>query len=106
MEFDKNTPASDEQRRLAESKKLTLEPMHADLSPDDVSDSEIASRHLVEPAIGNTANDTEQNSASIRPAPGPDAPVPTPRRTSLAQLAVIILSIGLVVAAGIVFFTR
>ena len=69
MEFDTHTtPVSDEERRLAENKKLTLEPLHADIAPEPPSDSEIATRHIIEPAISNVANDIEQNEAPIQPS--------------------------------------
>jgi hypothetical protein len=68
MELDTNSPVSDEQRRLAESKKLTLQPMHTDIAPDDLPDTEIAARHVNEPAIANAENDTEQNAAVIQPS--------------------------------------
>jgi hypothetical protein len=70
MEFDNNTPVSDEQRRLAESKQITLQPVHADIQPEDQSDSEIATRHINEPAIANIENDTEQNKEPLRPSDG------------------------------------
>lgn len=70
MEFDNNKPVSDEQRRLAESKKLTLQPIHADVQPEDKSDSEIVTGHLTAPAIANVPNDTEQDTAPIQPSRG------------------------------------
>lgn len=71
MEFEDNTPVSDVDRRLAEAKKLTLQPMHSDIAPDDMPDSVIASRHVNEPAIANIASDTEESTASaIQPSKG------------------------------------
>lgn len=67
MEFEDNKPVSDEDRRLAEAKKLTLQPMHTDITPEDLSDSEIGNRHILEPAITNVSNDTEQMVAQIMP---------------------------------------
>ncbi len=67
MEFEDNTPVSDEDRRLAEAKKLTLQPMHAGITPELLSDNEIATRHIIEPAIINTTNDTEQMAARVMP---------------------------------------
>jgi len=62
MEFEKDTsPVSDEQRRLAETKKLTLEPMHEHIAPDDIADSQIAAQHLAGPALQNAPNDMEQS---------------------------------------------
>lgn len=76
MEFEKDSKpsqgVSDEERRLAESKKLQLTPIHADLAPDDDSDAEIAARHLAAPAIKNAPGDVEQESRRL-----------TPRKTTL-----------------------
>ena len=57
---------------MAESKKLQLNPIHADLAPDDDSDAEIAARHLAAPAIKNAPGDVEQESQRL-----------TPRKTTL-----------------------
>jgi len=70
MEFDDNTPASDEQRRLAESKKITLQPVHTGIQPEDLPDAEIAARHINEPAVANVENDTEQNKPPLQPSSG------------------------------------
>jgi hypothetical protein len=70
MELDTKSPVSDDERRLAESKKLTLEPVHADVGPDDLPDAEIAARHINEPAIANLENDTEQTAAVVQPSKG------------------------------------
>lgn len=68
MEFDKdNAPVNDDQRRLAEAKKLTLEPLHANITPEEASDSEVVARHLAGPAIQNAPNDVEQSSRLIQP---------------------------------------
>lgn len=68
MEFDTTTSVSDEQRRLAEAKKITVQPVHSGLQPDDLPDAEIATRHILEPAIPNVDSDIEQNVAPIRPS--------------------------------------
>jgi hypothetical protein len=67
MEFEDNRPVSDDDRRLAEAKKLTLQPIHLDVVPDDPADSLIAARHLTEPAIGNVLNDTEESTTRVLP---------------------------------------
>lgn len=67
MEFEENKPTSDADRRLAEAKKLTLQPLHGDIAPDDIPDSAIAARHMSEPAIANISNDIEESQAYIQP---------------------------------------
>lgn len=62
MEFDQNTnnTISDEARRKAETKQVTLQPIHGDVSPDDVPASEVAAQHLNAGPIANSPNDTEE----------------------------------------------
>lgn len=67
MEFESNVPTSDEDRRLAEAKKLILQPIHMDVAPDAPQDSVISARHLVEPPIGNMLNDTEESTSRVLP---------------------------------------
>ncbi|MDB5186807.1 MAG: hypothetical protein JWM07_279 [Candidatus Saccharibacteria bacterium] len=67
MEFEKDAPTSDTDRRLAEAKKLTLQPLHADITPDAPQDSEIAARHMIEPPIANATNDTEEYESQVLP---------------------------------------
>jgi hypothetical protein len=97
MEFEDNKPVSDEDRRLAEAKKLTLQPLHTDVIPESVSDSEIASRHLLEPAIGNAAVDTEGMSTLIMPTKSLDA-IRTSAKPQARRLMAGIIT-------GIVIFT-
>ena len=62
MEFDKNTQGtiSDEARLKAETKQVTVQPLHDDIAPEDIPDSEIAAHHLNAGPIANSPNDTEQ----------------------------------------------
>jgi hypothetical protein len=108
MEFDKNMqqPVSDEERRLAETKKLTLEPVHADVVPEAVSDSAIASRHLIEPAIANVANDTEQDASHVQPSKGflQDEASNTKKHRSQVVPVIAVLGVGVVIAVALFFF--
>ncbi|HEX7483664.1 MAG TPA: hypothetical protein VF281_00780 [Candidatus Saccharimonadales bacterium] len=67
MEFEDNRPTSDADRRLAEAKKLTLQPVHTDVQPEGPSDSEVAARHMNEPAIANVSIDTEEATTQLQP---------------------------------------
>lgn len=67
MEFEENKPTSDADRRLAEAKKLTLQPVHTNITPDDLPDTTLGARHLNEPAIANVTNDTEVAATFIQP---------------------------------------
>lgn len=61
MEFEDNQPTDDEQRRLAETRKITLQPLHAGITPDPIPDAEIAARNTQE-ISPNTSNDSEDTS--------------------------------------------
>jgi len=103
MEFEKNAPVSDEQRHLAEAKKVTLQPVHANVTPDALSDSEVAARTLNNQPIGNVNNDVEQNAPLIRPAkeildPSVSLPQKQPYHISVKLVATAI--VGLLVIAG------
>ena len=69
VEFDtKPVPENDEARHLAETKKLTLQPLHDDIMPEAPRGSEIVAHHLASPAISNSTNDIEQNASLIQPS--------------------------------------
>lgn len=103
-------PITDEDRRLAESKKLTINPAHARVVTDDVPDEQIATNHLVSPPIANAPNDTEQNSQPIRPVTREQAQTDKPQQHSSvwhrSAPSLIILGIFIVGGAitGAVFF--
>ena len=101
MEFEKNTPASDEDRRLAETKKLTLEPLHTDIAPEDEPDAAIISRHLNAGALANAPNDTEQAQAPVKPSSGLLEPAEQPK-TTIKRGKTVIVVVTILVATGIV----
>lgn len=70
MEFDQNTPTLEQDRRLAEAKKLTLTPLHSDVAPEPEPDAEVVARHLNDGALANAPNDTEQSSSTVQPSKG------------------------------------
>lgn len=62
MESEKNTtsPISDEMRIKAETKQVTVQPLHGDVKADEIPDSERVAHHLLAGPIANSPNDTEQ----------------------------------------------
>ena len=105
MEFDNNTPVSDEQRRLAESKKITVTPVHSDIRPEDLSASEIVAQHLNAPAIANVENDTEQNKAPVQPSNGLLKQSET-RTGSGFTVAIVAAAALSALAVGVFFFFK
>ena len=61
MEPETNTKqsVSDAARRAAETRQLTITPLHDDIVPEDEPDSIRVAQHLSGPAIPNVLNDTE-----------------------------------------------
>jgi hypothetical protein len=86
MEFETNTPINDDQRRLAEAKRLSLEPLDPSLHPDEVSEDYTVAKHLREPAIANVPNDVEQNTAAVQPTPSLVSPTATKKAPSLRSV--------------------
>ena len=101
MEFEDNRPTSEADRRLAEAKKLTLQPVHADIRPEDMLDSEIAARHVNGPAIANASNDVEELTTQLQPTQSlldttqPAVTTPQPRRLLIGIIGSALIISGL-----------
>ena len=98
MELETNTPTPDEARLLAQTKKLTLQPVHADVTADDLPDSVLVAQHLTSGPVGNIDIDTEQNVANIPAVEEGDeelAERPSPRHVY------ILTGIGLALLAAV-----
>lgn len=74
MEFETNTPVTDDARLLAQAKKVTLQPVHTDVSPDEMPDAVVVANHLRQGALANASNDIEQDSRPIAAATDSTAP--------------------------------
>jgi hypothetical protein len=59
MEFENNTPASDEDRRLAEAKQVTITPLHSEVAPEPPSEAEVITREQNRAPQANSSNDIE-----------------------------------------------
>lgn len=69
MDYEKNIqPVPDEERRRAEAKQVTLQPLHDDVTPDPRPDAEIVANHMTGPPIANASNDTEQTKSFVQPS--------------------------------------
>jgi len=103
MEFDNNAPVSDEQRKLAEAKRVTLQPIHTDIAPDPRPDAEIAANHLVEPPVANTSNDTEQETRPIEPSASIHQVNAARSKSQLPRIALIVASFLILVVLAILY---
>ena len=103
MEFDKDTPASDEARRLAESKKLILQPVHVSVAPEE-TEGEMVARHLASPAIANVAGDIEQDTPSIQPSESIRQKDNAPRKTHRFSFLFAILFVLALTTLGVLTY--
>lgn len=99
MEFEKDAPVSDEQRRLAETKKITLQPTHADVVPEDISDSEIANQHINGQPTGNVHKDIEQEAPLLGHADHTTNTSPSQTRKQSMLMIVIIVGVSSIAIA-------
>lgn len=100
MEFETNTPVSDDARALAQAKKVTIEPLHADVMADDTPDSVIVANHLRDGALANISNDIEQDTPQITVTA---SAIPTPQPHNSPKLY-ILTAAGFVALALVVVF--
>ena len=100
MELETNTSPQDDARLLAQAKKLTLQPVHADVSPEDLPDSIVVAQHINGGAVANLDIDTEQNVPAIIPLEKSADGLPTDRK-ALVRLY-ILTGIGFVLLAAVV----
>lgn len=83
---DMSTEISDAQRMAASTRQVTIDPMHDDVAPDDLPDEQIATRHILQPAIGNIPTDSEH---TLAPAAHAAKAVKTHRFALAVSLAVV-----------------
>jgi hypothetical protein len=111
MEFDEKAPTPDEDRRLAEAKKLTLEPLHTDIAPEAEPDAEITARHLTNGPVANAPNDTEQMSVPLQPSKGllsssDGQPVSTQPKKNFVLLLILVVAGGSCLGVATLMLTR
>jgi hypothetical protein len=84
------------------SRQHTVLPAHGDVAPDDLSDEQVITQHLVQPAVPNAANDTEYTSGGgadyIAPQKAPRIALMISISASLLVLAALLIYVVLVFA--------
>lgn len=107
MEFEDNTPITDEQRLRAEAKQLNIQPLDPSVKPEERSEEYTAAEHLREPALANVANDVEQNAPAVQPTPSLISPTAAKKAPSLraARTGTIgaVIFLAVVIAAVIIY---
>lgn len=107
MEFEQDTTRSREtddltghQHLYGETRSLTLEPLHDDISPDEMPDDYIANQHILRQPIANVGSDTEVT-ASL-----PSNPTHETRSITKYILASVIIVTIIVVSSYVYITTR
>ncbi len=67
MEFEGDKPVSEAERHMAQSRQVTLQPVHADVVPDDLPTEAVAAAHLDGSVIANIPGDIEQDTPLVQP---------------------------------------
>ncbi len=108
MEFDHDPSVSDEQRRLAEAKRITVRPIHTTIEPDPIPDAEIVARHASDPPIGNLTIDTEQNRRPLSPSRSAlkDLEASDSQRTGAIVITIVIAITIVGIAAASLFLVK
>ena len=83
----------------AATRRLILEPLHADITPDDISDDYIANRHILDQPIANIECDTETTTPP-KVSTAAETPQQAPR-TKYAPLTIITVVSVFVVAIAV-----
>lgn len=108
MEFDHDTSVSDDQRRLAEAKRITVRPIHANITPDPMPDAEISAGHTGDPPVANIDIDTEQNRRPLAPSPSAlkDLEASDSQRTGAIVITIVIAITIVGIAATSLFLVK
>lgn len=113
----KNNSALDAEIILPAEKKITLQPLHADVAAGDESDVQIATSHANGTPIGNITSDRElttleHTEPAAQPAPQPQAsalpkqpiaPAHTTRKTALGSVIIMAVIIAVLLFVLISF---
>lgn len=113
MEFEQDTPVSDDERRLAEARKLILSPLHSDIQPESTPELDEAYSERATQTQANVSNDIEDTSNNVT--------LVTPSKSALQRLSqktdpastrkmvipvVIVVGIFVLVIATLLFTSR
>lgn len=109
MEFETNEAANQPQydtaaRLEAANRRLTVTPLHSEISADDLPDEQVAARHVSAPAIANAPIDLEVT------APAPAVPIAStesvlvaPRKPLRAVWVSVSAAITLLLIGALIF---
>jgi hypothetical protein len=95
--MDSNTTielTSEDERRQAEARNITIEPLHQGIIPESEPDAIVVAQHVNGPAIANAPNDIEQDSALVQPRTQTVLTPTTTHHVKLATIATLIFIVG------------
>lgn len=102
MEFEGDKPVSEAERHLAESRQVTIQPLHSGIVPDDLPADAIAAAHLNGSVVGNVTGDIEQEAPLVQPLTSAIAAGNTTHKGHTGR--VILTIVGLVLFVLVIIF--
>lgn len=107
MKFDEDGLTPEDIRHQAEARKLTLNPVHTDITPEDEPAAVQVARHLNGPPIADVSNDIEDNTAAIRPSRGVETTTVQSQATDFSVRNGVTMALTLVIGAvtAVVLYT-
>jgi hypothetical protein len=102
MEFEGDKPVSEAERHLAESRQVTIQPLHLDVTPDDLPADAVAAAHLNGSVVGNVTGDIEQDAPLVQPLAGAIAAGSTKPKGHTGRIVLTV--VGLVLFALVIVF--
>lgn len=104
MEFEGDKPISEADRSLAKSRLVTIQPLHSDISPEDLPSEAVAAAHLSSEMIGNVIGDIEQDAPRMQPTVATVASLSHISQKGRA-LRNTLTVVGIALLAAIILFT-
>ena len=104
MEFEGDKPVSEAERHLAESRQVTIQPLHGDIVPDALPAEAVAAAHLNGEVIGNVIGDIEQEAPLVQPLPDTTAITSSQTAQKGRALRVTLTVVGLALFVLVIIF--
>jgi hypothetical protein len=104
MEFEGDKPVSEAERHLAESRSVTLQPIHTDVAPEALPAEAVAAAHLNGEVIGNVIGDIEQEAPLVQPLASGVAPAASTTLQKGRTLRITLTVVGLVLFVLVILF--
>lgn len=102
MEFEGDKPVSDAERHLAETRQVTIQPLHSGITPDDLPADAVAAAHLNGSIVGNVTGDIEQDAPLVQPLTGAIAAGSTTHKSHTGRN--ILTVVGLILFVLVILF--